>query len=77
MDRDWVLYFDCNPDLVLERLAEDQNAYLATRKYLGLPELRWARDLRGMAEWQARMVRVSHVSRKGGAEGYREGGSRL
>ncbi|KAF2623282.1 hypothetical protein BU25DRAFT_425047 [Macroventuria anomochaeta] len=47
---DWVLHFDCNPDLMLARPVEEQNAYLATRDHLGLPELRWAADLRFMAE---------------------------
>lgn len=52
MNSDWVLYFDCNPDLVLARSTEEQNAYLATRKHLELPSLRWAADLRFMAEQQ-------------------------
>ncbi|KAF1354245.1 hypothetical protein EJ07DRAFT_158639 [Lizonia empirigonia] len=50
MEPDWVLFFDCNPDLVLARSQKVQNSYLATRDQLGLPELRWAADLRFMAE---------------------------
>ncbi|UPX10030.1 uncharacterized protein EKO05_0000706 [Ascochyta rabiei] len=53
MDPNWVLFFDCNPDLMLARSVEDQNAYLATRDHLGLPVLRWAADLRYLAERQA------------------------
>ncbi|KAF9693205.1 hypothetical protein EKO04_008629 [Ascochyta lentis] len=56
MDFDWVLFYDSNPDLMLVESLENQNAYLATRDHLGLPDLRWAADLRFMAERQARAV---------------------
>jgi hypothetical protein len=56
MNSDWVLHFDCNPDLILEKSIEVQNVYLATRKHLELPELRWAKDLRFMAEQQAQVI---------------------
>lgn len=50
MALDWVLFFDRNPDLILARSMENQNSYLQTRDHLGLPALRWAVDLRFMAE---------------------------
>ena len=48
----WVLHFDCNPDLLLARPTKEQNEYLASRDMLGLPALRWAADLRFLAERQ-------------------------
>ena len=50
MSAGWVLHFDCNPDLILARSLKEQNEYLATRDLLGLPPLRWAADLRLLAE---------------------------
>lgn len=49
MATSWVLYYDCNPDMILERPRQEQNEYLATRDRLGLPLLRWAGDLSFMA----------------------------
>lgn len=57
MAADWVLHFNCNPDLILARPIEEQNSYLATRDRLGLPDLRWAADLWLMAERQNRAIR--------------------
>jgi hypothetical protein len=45
-----VFFFDCNPDILLTRPVKEQNEYLATRDGLGLPPLRWAADLRFLAE---------------------------
>lgn len=59
MDTEWVLFFDSNPDLVLARSPKVQNSYLATRDQLGLPELRWAADLRYMAEEHALTTRAA------------------
>jgi hypothetical protein len=52
MQSGWVFFFDCNPDLLLTRPVKEQNEYLATRDGLGLPALRWAADLRLLAERQ-------------------------
>ena len=52
MQPGWVFFFDCNPDLMLARPVREQNEYLASRDGLGLPALRWAADLRALAEWQ-------------------------
>lgn len=52
MSAGWVLHFDCNPDLILARSVKEQNEYLSTRDQLGLPPLRWAADLRLLAERQ-------------------------
>ncbi|KAH6629357.1 hypothetical protein C7974DRAFT_424413 [Boeremia exigua] len=50
MDENWVLYFDCNPDKMLEKSVREQNEYLATRDLMRLPQLRWAADLKFLAE---------------------------
>jgi hypothetical protein len=50
MQSGWVFFFDCNPDLMLARPVREQNEYLASRDGLGLPALRWAADLRLLAE---------------------------
>lgn len=45
----WVLYYDCNPDMILAAPASQQKEYIATRNWLGLPQLRWAADLHFLA----------------------------
>ncbi|KAG9198564.1 hypothetical protein G6514_009805 [Epicoccum nigrum] len=50
MQPGWVFFFDCNPGMLLTRPVKKQNEYLATRDGLGLPPLRWAADLRSLAE---------------------------
>lgn len=52
MSAGWVLHFDCNPDLILAKSLREQNGYLATRDVLKLPPLRWASDLKFLAEQQ-------------------------
>ena len=64
MSAGWVLHFDCNPDLILARSVKEQNEYLATRDQLGLPPLRWAPDLKLLAERQEqRDIEASSCSR--------------
>ncbi len=56
MTAGWVLFFDCNPDMMLARSVREQNEYLATRDWLGLPQLRWAADLKRMAERESQVL---------------------